>query len=81
VIPQAADDRKAIAREKLAWLDDRMDGNEWIGGDRFTLADGLLFAFLDCGRAVGQTLDPKPAWLPRWFERVAARPSAEASRA
>lgn len=79
-IPQAADDLKAIAREKLAWLDGLMNGNEWIVGDRFTLADVFLFAFLDFGRTVGQPLDAKLAWLPRWFERVAARPSAESSQ-
>lgn len=81
VIPQAADDLKAIAREKLAWLDGLMDGNEWIAGPRFTLADVFLFGFLDFGRTVGQGLDAKLVWLPRWFERVAARPSAEASKA
>lgn len=80
VIPQAADDLKAIAREKLAWLDGLMAGNEWIAGARFTLADVFLFGFLDFGRTVGQPLDAKLAWIPRWFERVAARPSAESSK-
>lgn len=79
-IPQAADDLKALSREKLAWLDGLMDGNEWIVGDRFTLADVFLYAFLDFGRTVNQPLDAKLAWLPRWFERVAARPSAESSK-
>jgi glutathione S-transferase len=80
VIPQAADDLKAVAQEKLAWLDGLMDGNEWICGDRFTLADVLLFAFLEFGAQVGQPLDPKLEWLRGWYERVAARPSVEASR-
>jgi glutathione S-transferase len=80
VIPQAADDLKAIAREKLAWLDGLMEGNDWLCGTRFTLADVFLFAFADFGRTVGQPLDPKLAWLPGWFERVAKRPSAAASR-
>jgi len=80
VIPQAAADLKAIAREKLAWLDGLMEGNDWICGSRFTLADVFLFAFADFGRTVGQPLDPKLAWLPGWFERVARRPSAAASR-
>ena len=80
VIPQAADDLKAIAREKLAWLDGLMEGNDWICGSRFTLADVFLFAFADFGRTVGQPLDAKLAWLPGWFERVARRPSAAASR-
>jgi glutathione S-transferase len=79
VIPQAADDLKALAQERLAWLDGLMDGNTWICGDRFTLADILLFAFLDFGRAVGQTIDPELPWLPGWFERVSKRPAAEAT--
>jgi len=81
VIPQAADDLKAIAREKLAWLDGLLDGNTWICGERFTLADVFLFAFLDFGAGVGQTLDPKLRWLPGWLGRVAKRPSAAASKA
>ena len=77
-IPQAADDLKALAREKLAWLDGLMDGNQFIAGARFTLADIFLFAFLDFGRTVGQPLDPNLRWVSAWFERVAARPSAAA---
>ncbi|MEE9279527.1 MAG: glutathione S-transferase family protein [Myxococcota bacterium] len=80
VIPQAADDLKAVAREKLEWLDGLMQGNEWICGDRFSLADVLLFGFLDFGGGVGQPLDPKLSWLPGWFERVSKRPSAEATK-
>ncbi len=81
VIPQAADDLKAVAREKLEWLNAQMDGNTFIVGDRFTLADILLFAFLDFAATVGQGLDPKNENLTKWFERVAARPSVEASKA
>jgi glutathione S-transferase len=80
VIPQAADDLKAIAREKLAWLDGLCAGNQWICGDRFTLADVLLFAFLEFGASVKQPVDPKLAWLPGWYERVAKRPAVEASK-
>jgi glutathione S-transferase len=79
-IPQAADDLKAIGQEKLAWLDGLMKGNEFIAGKRFTLADILLFAFLDFFATVGQPFDPKLGWLPGWFERIAARPSAAASK-
>jgi glutathione S-transferase len=74
-IPQAADDFKAIAQEKLAWLDGLMDGKEFICGDRFTLADILLFAFLEFGASVGQPLDAKCERLQAWYARVAARPS------
>ena len=75
VIPQAADDFKAIAQEKLEWLDGLIEGREFICGDRFTLADILLFAFLEFGGSVGQPLDPKCERLQAWYARVAARPS------
>jgi glutathione S-transferase len=78
-IPQAADDLKALGREKLAWLDGLMQGNEFVAGKRFTLADILLFAFLDFGRTVGQPIDDKLKWVPGWFARIEARPSAAAS--
>lgn len=79
VIPHAADDLKAIAREKLAWLDGLMRG-PWIVGDRFTLADILLFAFLEFGAQVGQKLDDKLLKLADWYGRVAARESVAKSK-
>jgi glutathione S-transferase len=80
VIPQAADDLKAIAREKLEWLNGLIEGREFIVGDRFTLADVLLYAFLEFGASVGQPLDAKLDNLQAWYTRVAARPSIEASK-
>jgi len=74
-IPQAADDLKAIAQEKLAWLDGLMEGKEFICGDRFSLADIMLFAFLEFGSSVGQPLDAKCERLQAWYARVASRPS------
>lgn len=78
-IPQAADDLKAIGREKLAWLNGLMKDHQFVAGSRFTLADILLFAFLDFGRTVGQPFDPSLGWVAKWFARMAARPSAAAS--
>jgi len=80
VIPQAADDLKATGREKLAWLNGMIEGREFIVGDRFSLADILLYAFLEFGASVGQGLDPKLDALQGWFTRVAARSSIEASK-
>jgi glutathione S-transferase len=74
-IPQAADDLKTIAQERLTWLDGLIEGREFICGDRFTLADVLLFAFLEFGGAVGQPLDAKCERLQAWYARIAARPS------
>jgi glutathione S-transferase len=72
-IPQAADDLKAVAREKLSWLDGLATGKTWIAGDRFTLADILLFCFLQFGAQVGQPLDPENKNLAAWMDRVKAR--------
>jgi len=79
VIPEAADGLKATAQDKLKWLDGLMGGKTWVAGDRFTLADVLLYAFVDFGGQVGQPLDPANKNLAAWFERVKARPSAAAS--
>jgi glutathione S-transferase len=78
VLPEAAPGLKAVARDGLEWLEGHVEG-PWIAGERFTLADVLLFAFLDFGATVGQPLDPGLAKLTAWFERVKARPSAAAS--
>jgi len=79
-IPQAADDLKAIARDGMKALDGQIAGRDFIAGDRFTLADVCLFAFLEFGNQVGQGLDPSLPNLNAWYERVNARPSVEASR-
>ena len=78
-IPQAADDLKTTAQEKLTWLDRLIAGRAWIAGERFTLADILLFCFLDFGAGVGQPLNAGNKAVTAWFERVKARPSAAAS--
>jgi glutathione S-transferase len=77
-IPQAADDLKATAREKLVWLDGLTGGKPFIAGDKLTMADIFLFAFLDFFATVGQPLDPACKNLAAWFQRMKARPSAAA---
>ena len=77
-IPAAANDLKQVAKEKLTWLDKLMGGKNYICGERFSLADILLFSFLEFGARVGQPLDPANATLAAWYERVKQRPSAKA---
>lgn len=77
-VPEASDGLKRIARDRLGWLDRQMQTREFISGTRFTLADILLFCFLDFAAGVGQTLDPANANLAAWFGRIKARPSASA---
>ena len=79
VLPEAADGLKAVVRDKLAWLDGLMAGKQFIAGNRFTVADIILYAALDFGSTVGQPLDPALGNVTAWMNRVAARPSATAS--
>lgn len=78
-VPEAAPGLKAMAQNKIEWLNTQLEGKQWIAGDRFTLADILLFCFLDFGAAVGQPLNPDFKNVVAWFERVKARPSAAAT--
>ena len=77
-IPQAATDLKQIAQERLNWLDGLMDGRPFICGDRLTLADILLFAFVDFFARAGQPINPDLANIGGWYARMRERPSAAA---
>jgi glutathione S-transferase len=78
-LPEAADGLKACARDGLAAFDALLAGKTWLAGDRFTLADILLYCLTEFGKMVGQPLPEGLANLAAWSERVAARPSAAAS--
>ena len=77
-LPEASPGLKAVAQDGIAWMDANFQG-PWVTGARFTLADILLFAFMDFGAVVGQPIDAKNKKIVDWFERVKARPSAAAS--
>ncbi len=77
-LPEAADGLKATARDKLAWLDGLLGSKPFIAGDKLTMADILLFAFVDFFGTVGQPLSPGCKNLTAWFGRLKARPSAAA---
>jgi len=78
-LPEAAAGLKAVAQDGLKWLDPLIAGREFIAGDRVSLADILLFAFLDFGAGVGQPIDPANGNVIRWFEAMKARPSVNPS--
>ena len=59
-------------------LDGLMAGKQWVCGDRFTLADILLYVFLEFGASVGQPLNPALANINAHLERTKARASAAA---
>ena len=77
-IPEAADGLKATAQDKLAWLDGLLGSKPFIAGNKLTLADIHLFAFVDFMNSVGQPLNPEAKNLTAWYGRMKARPSAAA---
>lgn len=78
-LPDAAADLKRLAADGLAQVDRIVGDGPWLAGERFSLADILLFSFVEFGAMVGQPPDPALANLNAWRDRVAARPSAAAS--
>jgi glutathione S-transferase len=77
-IPDAADGLKSIAQEKIAWLDGEMEGKDYICGNRFTLADVMLFCFLAFGATVGQAVSEENLNIISWYDRVKERSSTAA---
>ena len=77
-VPEAADGLKKIAQDRLKWLDGQIEGKDFVCGKRFTLADILLFVFLEFGGQVGQPLNPELKNLVAFFARVKERPSTKA---
>ncbi|MBL4867306.1 MAG: glutathione S-transferase N-terminal domain-containing protein [Pseudomonadales bacterium] len=77
-IPEASAGLKKIAQTNLKWLDEQMEGKEFIVGNRFTLADILLFCFLTFGATIGQTVPAELKNVTAWQSRIGERPSAGA---
>jgi glutathione S-transferase len=78
-VPEASDGNKAYARDGLTKADARLAGQDYLCGSRFTLADILLFCFVEFGGQVGQPIPDGCNNLKAWAARVAARPSAVTS--
>ncbi|MBZ0222229.1 MAG: glutathione S-transferase family protein [Dokdonella sp.] len=79
VAPEAACGLKAVARDRIAWLDAMLDGHEYLAGGRLTIADFWLYVWLDFAESVGQPFDHALRNIGPWFTRITARPSASAS--
>lgn len=77
-IPEAAPGLKAKAQDGLAFIDAQLATRTFVAGEKFSLADVLLFCFLAFGAAVGQPLNPELKNVSRWFAAVGARASVKA---
>ena len=70
-LPEAAAGLKASAADGLKLVDTQLAGHRFVVGDRLTLADLLLQAFVDFGASVGQAADPALTHLADWRARRA----------
>lgn len=77
-LPEASDGLKKIAQDRIKWLDSQIEGKDYICGKRYTLADMLLFAWLDFFATVGQPIEQSNKNVVALYERVKQRPSAQA---
>jgi len=83
--PATPEDYKPLARaaldKRFAWVDQQLEGRDYLMGDSFTVADAYLFTVAGWGRYVGVDITPLKK-LSAYMARVAARPAVqEAMRA
>lgn len=80
MLPDAAAGLRAIAQDRLRWLDRMFGHGPFLCGERFSAADIWLYVWLDFVLKANQPFDHALPHIGRWFDRVAARPSAVHSR-
>jgi glutathione S-transferase len=67
VAPEASPGLKKVAANRLQWLNAQMDDRrEYICGKRFTLADILLYCWIEFGNQVSRSIPPMPTSSRGW---------------
>ena len=74
--PAAADEMTALANEKYQWLDGQLGARDHLALGRFTLADLMVFCFIQFGFTVGWKLPEGTPNLARLVEQTSRRASA-----
>ena len=64
---------KATLTKRLTWVAKQLDGQSYLMGETFSVADGYLFTVLSWAGHVGFDLSPWPA-IQAYVARVGARP-------
>lgn len=79
LMPNAVDEILAVTKEGLEWLDQQIEGRDYIAGDTFTLADISFFCWMDFVGPMGMGITENMKNLNAWQERIKKRPSALAT--
>ena len=77
VSPEAAAELSAMADAKFVWLDGQLGSRDHLVLDRFTLADLIVFCFINFGLTVGWKLPEGTPNLARLVALIGKRPSAK----
>ncbi|MFN4115870.1 MAG: glutathione transferase GstA [Inhella sp.] len=80
--PSASDEMKAAAKaaveRRLAWIEEQLEGRDYLLGKDFSVADAYLFTVASWGQYVGIDVKQWPR-LAAYLGRVAARPAVQAA--
>lgn len=81
-MPTASDEMKAAAKaaveRRLAWVEEQLEGRDYLLGKDFSVADAYLFTVASWGQYVGIDVKQWPR-LAAYLQRVAARPAVQAA--
>ena len=77
-VPEVGVSNRAGAERSLELFDRRLAQSEWLGADRVTIADGVLFIGFDFARLVRFQAPAELTNLTRWVGAMRARESAGA---
>ena len=68
-----------VVHQRLERMDRELNGQQFIAGDRFTIADITALVAIDIGgRLADIQIAPELTHLTRWHQAVSSRPSAKA---
>ncbi len=80
--PATPEDVKATSRTKLAsrlkWVNEQLEGKDYLMGDHFSVADGYLFTVTNWAKPTGVDMSAYEN-LNAYRERVGARPAVQAA--
>jgi glutathione S-transferase len=62
----------------MQFLDQHLEGREYLCCDRFTAADINAFTTVAFARVINLRIQPEQVHLQAWYDRIKARPSAQA---
>ena len=77
--PDYGEAQRAVVHQRLERMDRELNGQQFVAGGRFTIADITALVAIDIGgRLADIKIAPELTHLSRWHQAVSSRPSAKA---